>query len=177
MGSGSRAISVVFRLMQLVPAAVVAGTLGHYLHNIHEAGVGSNGRVVYAIAIAGISIFFALVLMPPLTYSFYAFPLDFAIFVCWMVAFGLLVNLVGSRGAIQLGLGPTRAGLGVDGIEYVQQNRLDILDVAAGEQLSHGPLSGGSSGFLVSDWKGSIVVVFDTRNGRRGLLPPGAPTE
>ncbi|KFY39730.1 hypothetical protein V495_05768 [Pseudogymnoascus sp. VKM F-4514 (FW-929)] len=98
MGSGSRVISVIFRLMQLVSAAVVAGTLGHYLHNIHEAGVGSNRRVVYAIAIAGISIFFALVLTPPLTYSFYAFPVDFAIFVCWMVAFGLLVNLVGSRG-------------------------------------------------------------------------------
>ncbi|KFZ02026.1 hypothetical protein V500_00476 [Pseudogymnoascus sp. VKM F-4518 (FW-2643)] len=96
MGSGSRVISVVFRLMQLVSAAVVAGTLGHYLYNIHEAGVGSNGRVV----------------------------------------------LLEAEGAIQLGLGPTRAGLGVGGIE-----------------------------------KGSIVVVFDTRNGRRGSLPPGAPTE
>ncbi|KFY76468.1 hypothetical protein V499_03890 [Pseudogymnoascus sp. VKM F-103] len=73
MGSASRVISVIFRLMQLVSGAVVAGTLGHYLNNIHEAGVGSNRRGVYAIAIAGISIFFALVLMPPLTYSFYAF--------------------------------------------------------------------------------------------------------
>lgn len=93
IGSGSRAVSVIFRVMQLVSGAVVAGTLGHYLHNIHEAGVGSNGRVVYSIAIAGISIFFAIVLMPPLAYSFYGFPLDFAIFVCWMVAFGLLVNV------------------------------------------------------------------------------------
>lgn len=56
------------------------------------------------------------------------------------------------EGAIQLGLGPAGAGLGVDGTDLVQQNRLDILDVAAGEQLSHGPLSGGSSGFLVSYW-------------------------
>lgn len=93
MGTGSKVISVLFRLMQLVSGAVVAGTLGNYLHNIHEAGVGSNRRVVYAISIAGISIFFALVLMAPLTYSFYAFPLDFALFVMWMVAFGLLVNV------------------------------------------------------------------------------------
>lgn len=97
MGSRSRVIPVFFRLMQLVSGAVVAGTLGHYLHNIHEAGVGSNGRVVYAIVIAGISVFFALVLMPPLTYSFYVFPLDFAIFVCWMVALGLLVRNIFGR--------------------------------------------------------------------------------
>ncbi|KFZ24074.1 hypothetical protein V502_01450 [Pseudogymnoascus sp. VKM F-4520 (FW-2644)] len=97
MGTASRAVSVIFRFMELVSAAVVAGILGNYLHNIHEAGVRNNSRVVYAISIAGIAIFFSLVLMPPLRYSFFAFPLDFAIFVCWMVAFGLLVNLVGGR--------------------------------------------------------------------------------
>lgn len=93
LGTGSQVTSVIFRFMQLVSASVVAGTMGHYLHNIHEAGVGRNNRVVYAVSIAGISIFFALVLIPPLTYSFYAFPLDFAMFVMWIVAFGLLVNV------------------------------------------------------------------------------------
>jgi len=98
MGTGSKVVSVIFRLIQLISASIVAGNLGYYLHRIHDAGVGNNSRVVYAISIAGISIFFSLVLMPPLTYSFYAFPLDFALFVCWMVAFGLLDNLAGSGG-------------------------------------------------------------------------------
>jgi len=51
------------------------------------------GRIVYAVTIAGISIFCSIVLLPPLRYTFYAFPLDLLLFVAWMVAFGLLVNL------------------------------------------------------------------------------------
>ena len=93
MGSASRTVSIIFRVTELVSAAIVAGILGNYLLNIHEAGFRNNNRIVYAISVAGIAIFFSLVLLPPLRYSFYAFPLDFAILVLWMVAFGLLVNV------------------------------------------------------------------------------------
>jgi hypothetical protein len=93
MGSASRFVSVVFRIMELISAAIVAGILGTFLHYISDAGVGQNGRIVYTIVIAGISIFFSLVLVPPLRYSFFAFPFDFAMFACWMVAFGLLINV------------------------------------------------------------------------------------
>ncbi|KFY39875.1 hypothetical protein V495_05718 [Pseudogymnoascus sp. VKM F-4514 (FW-929)] len=90
---GSRAASVFFRLMQLISAAVVAGLLGKFLHNLHEGGGVSSRRVVYAISIAGISIFFSLLFMLPLKYQFYAFPLDLIMFILWIVAFGLLANL------------------------------------------------------------------------------------
>ncbi|ELR03432.1 hypothetical protein VC83_07205 [Pseudogymnoascus destructans] len=95
--TGSRAASVVFRLMQLISAAIVAGLLGRYLHNVHEGGGFNNRRIIYAISIAGIAIFFSLLFMLPLKYQFYAFPFDFIMFILWMVAFGLLVNL-GSSG-------------------------------------------------------------------------------
>lgn len=98
MGTASRVVSVFFRIMELISATIVAGLLGTYLHYINDAHVGKNGRVIYSIVIAGISIFFSLVLTPPFRYSFYAFPFDFAMFVCWIVAFGLLVNLVGTGG-------------------------------------------------------------------------------
>jgi len=39
---------------------------------------------------AGISICAAIILMPPFKYSFWVFLLDFALFVYWMVLFGLL---------------------------------------------------------------------------------------
>ena len=93
IGTGSRVVSVLSRIMQIISAAVVAGVLGHYLHNIHDGGAGSNGRIVYAVVIAGISLLVALLLIVPMKFSFFGFPLDFLIFVCWMVAFGLLVNV------------------------------------------------------------------------------------
>jgi len=93
MGTASQALSVVFRVGELICAAIVAGILGRYLDIIDQANVGANGRIVYTVVIAGISIFFSLVLLPPLKYSFWACPFDFAMFVCWMVAFGLLINV------------------------------------------------------------------------------------
>ena len=93
MGIASQITSVVLRAIELISASIVAGIVGTYLHFLGDANVDANGRIVYTIAIAGISIFFSILFMPPLKYSFYGFPLDFALFVCWMVAFGLLVNV------------------------------------------------------------------------------------
>jgi len=96
MGTGSQVASVTLRLFELISGAVVAGLVGEYLHYVDNAHDSPNSRMVYAVAIAGISIVASMVLMPPLKYSFYFFALDFALFICWMVAFGLLVNLSGS---------------------------------------------------------------------------------
>jgi len=71
----------------------VLGILGRFFHVLHLGRGPSDGRLVYTEVIAGISIAFSILLFPPLTYSFYAFPLDLAIFICWMVAFGLLDNV------------------------------------------------------------------------------------
>lgn len=90
---GSRAVSVLFRIMQLISATIVAGLVGRYLHNLHEGGGNRSNRVVYTISIAGISIFFALLFMIPLKYQFYAFPLDLIMFILWMVSFGLLIGV------------------------------------------------------------------------------------
>jgi hypothetical protein len=93
MGIASQITSVVFRGMELISATIIAGLVGAYLHLVSEADAHASGRIVYTISIAGISIFFSLFFLPPLKYSFYGFPLDFALFICWMVAFGLLDNV------------------------------------------------------------------------------------
>jgi hypothetical protein len=93
MGTTSKAVSVILRVGELICAAIVVGILGRYLDLVYDANASPNGRIIYTIVIGGISIFFSLVLMPPLKYSFWAFGLDFALFICWMVAFGLLINV------------------------------------------------------------------------------------
>jgi len=96
MGLPSQIISVVCRVGELISASVVAGLVGEYLHYINDANAHAGSRFVYTVALAGISIFFSLVLMPPLKYSFWAFPLDLSLFIMWMVSFGLLEGLTGS---------------------------------------------------------------------------------
>lgn len=93
MGIASQITSVILRAIELISASIILGLVGTYLHYLGNAGADSNGRIVYTMAIAGISVFFSIVFMPPLKYSFYGFPIDFALFICWMVAFGLLDNV------------------------------------------------------------------------------------
>lgn len=93
MGTASKGASVFLRFVELVSAAVVAGLIGEYLHNIDNAHAHANSRIVYAITMAGISLVASIVLFPPLNYTFFFFPLDYALFVCWMVVFGLLANV------------------------------------------------------------------------------------
>ena len=90
MGAASKALSVILRIWELCCAAIVCGIVGQYLHYLDRANVSANSRIIYTEVIAGISILLSLILMPPLKYSFYCFIIDAGVFICWMVAFGLL---------------------------------------------------------------------------------------
>jgi len=93
MGTASKVTSVVFRLGAFISAAIVLGIVSRFLHLVGLNNGPNNGRVIYTEVLAAISVVFSLLLMPPFKYSFFAFPLDFIIFVMWMVSFGLLVNV------------------------------------------------------------------------------------
>jgi hypothetical protein len=88
----SRIVSVCLRIWELVCASVVVGLIGTYLSYLGNAHV-TSGRMDYVIATASLGIIGSLALSPPLRYSFYACPFDFAMFVMWMVAFGLMVDV------------------------------------------------------------------------------------
>jgi hypothetical protein len=103
MGTVSKVISVVFRFIELVCAVIVAALIGRYLTYVDDAHADSGSRIIYAIVLAGISILAALVLFVPWMGSFWAFPLDIILFIMWIVAFGLLVN-VSNTSAFQLRL-------------------------------------------------------------------------
>lgn len=93
MGVASKAISFASRFMALTSSVIVAGLLGRFMRHLHNLGFGGGSKVIYALTLAGISTFFALLLLAPLAFSFWAFPLDLAMFVMWIVAFALLTNV------------------------------------------------------------------------------------
>jgi ABC-type transport system involved in multi-copper enzyme maturation permease subunit len=92
MGATSKIVSFFLRIVELASAAIVAGLVGQYLHYLTMANSWASSRIIYTEVIAGISILFSILFMPPLKYSFYGFVVDFALFICWMVAFGSLAD-------------------------------------------------------------------------------------
>ncbi|PMD63214.1 uncharacterized protein K444DRAFT_661259 [Hyaloscypha bicolor E] len=97
MGTASKVVSVVFRIGELTCACIVLGILGRFLYLLDLGNGHADSKIIYAEVIAGISVAASIILLPPFLYSFWAFPLDCALFICWMVAFGLLDNLSGAH--------------------------------------------------------------------------------
>ncbi|QKX63554.1 uncharacterized protein TRUGW13939_10725 [Talaromyces rugulosus] len=91
----SRLFSVVLRIAELAFAAVVAGIIGHYLH-LQANGDGDpwKGREIYTEVIAALSLLLGLLWLIPTAHTFFIWPLDVVISLCWFAAFGLLVDAV-----------------------------------------------------------------------------------
>jgi len=98
MGTTSKVCSVILRVWELCCAAIVAGLVGRYMHLVYEANANPGSRIIYTIVIASISLFLSLVFMPPFKFTFYCFLIDFILWICWMVSFGLLQGLTGGAG-------------------------------------------------------------------------------
>ncbi|KAI9731214.1 MAG: hypothetical protein M1834_005407 [Cirrosporium novae-zelandiae] len=98
MGAGTKIASVVLRVFECACAIVVTAILGRYIYYVDLANAHAGSRVVYTLSIACISILFSILLGLFTKYSFWLFPVDFALFICWMTAFGLLRGLTGGHG-------------------------------------------------------------------------------
>lgn len=90
---GHEVFSPILRAGELISAAVVMGILAGYEHYINRADASNNGRIIYSLVIACITLLFSILLLTPFHSSFYFFVLDFIFFICWMVAFGLMANV------------------------------------------------------------------------------------
>lgn len=91
----TRLVALILRVAELVFAAIVAGLTGEYLHKTSGVSAWDNGRFIYSVVVAGLSILLALIWLIPFTSSFFHYPADFFISIMWWVVFGLLVNFVG----------------------------------------------------------------------------------
>ncbi|ORX94360.1 hypothetical protein BCR34DRAFT_225620 [Clohesyomyces aquaticus] len=93
MGTGSKVASVILRLGELCCAAIVTAILNRFFYLVNLGNGWYHGRLIYAEVIAILGIVVSIILLPPLKYSFYAWPIDVIVFVAWLVAFSLLANL------------------------------------------------------------------------------------
>lgn len=87
-------VSIIFRLAELIFAAIVAGVNGAYLHAVQNSDSWDQARFIYAEVVAGLAIFLALLWLFPFSGSFVHWPVDLIISICWFIAFGLIVNLL-----------------------------------------------------------------------------------
>ncbi|OAA60743.1 integral membrane protein [Cordyceps fumosorosea ARSEF 2679] len=90
-----RLVSLILRGAELVFAAIVAGVNGEYLHKTRGTG-GTQWRFIYTEVVAALGIFFALIWLIPFSSTFSHWPIDFLLSILFWIAFGVLVNLVGS---------------------------------------------------------------------------------
>jgi len=97
MGSVSKVLSVILRLGELVFGVIVLAVLGRFLYLVGEANAYADSRVIYTTVVSSIAIALSILLMPPFTYSFMAFPVDFILFALFLVAFCLLEALTGTN--------------------------------------------------------------------------------
>lgn len=89
---GHEIFSPILRVGELISAAIVVGILAGYEHYIDRANAPNNGRIVYSLVIASLTLLFSVILLIPFHASFYFFGMDFIFFITWMVAFGLMAN-------------------------------------------------------------------------------------
>ena len=89
MGTGSKVALVILRISEFICSVIVMSVIARFIHQINQAGADSNSRIIYTIVVACISTVYSLVFVAPLPYAFMAFPLDFVMFVLWLVVFCL----------------------------------------------------------------------------------------
>lgn len=93
MGTAHKVISACLRVFEFGCSVIILGILARFFYRLNRIDGPTDSRLVYAITIAAISVTAAIMLVPPVKYSFYCFPLDLALFVCWIVCFALLEDV------------------------------------------------------------------------------------
>ncbi len=93
MGHASRFCHIILRTCELISSVIVLGLVARFIHLVAMAGGDNDSRLIYTIVLASISTIYSIFFILPLMYAFLAFAADFALFVMWMVAFGLLVGV------------------------------------------------------------------------------------
>ncbi|WPH04954.1 Hypothetical protein R9X50_00785100 [Acrodontium crateriforme] len=82
-------IRLVLRFFQFVLGITVCGLYGVDLNNAHKAGVGADGKWVFAEVVGALSVFTVLIYGIPFVKSYWAFGWDWVLFILWTALFGL----------------------------------------------------------------------------------------
>ncbi|KAH7118200.1 hypothetical protein B0J13DRAFT_569752 [Dactylonectria estremocensis] len=96
-GTAHKIVSVILRIGEFCCAVIVLGLLSRFCYLISIAQESADGRIVYAMVVAGIGIIYSFFFCPPFKSLFLSFPFDFVLFVMWLVAYCLLQTRTGSH--------------------------------------------------------------------------------
>lgn len=84
---------IALRALQLLIALVITGIYGRDLHRASQAHEPADGRWVYAIVVAALTILTALLFVVPAVRSARLWPVDGLLFFLWMVLFAVFGRL------------------------------------------------------------------------------------
>jgi len=90
-------VSALLRCFEFACAIIVVVILGRFFYYLGDSNVHANGRLVYAMVVAGLSLIYSFFFCPPFNVLFMAFPFDFVLSVMWLIAFCLLITLSGTN--------------------------------------------------------------------------------
>ncbi|KAF4304219.1 hypothetical protein GTA08_BOTSDO08150 [Botryosphaeria dothidea] len=91
----SRLVSIFLRFGEFVSAAVCLGISAYFIHRYHDGERNlPNGRTIYTIVIAAVSLVTSLIWMIPFTGTFFHYPFDFILSLAWFASFGALVEYI-----------------------------------------------------------------------------------
>ncbi|KFA56381.1 hypothetical protein S40293_05064 [Stachybotrys chartarum IBT 40293] len=89
-GTTHKVISVLLRFGEFASSVIVLGLLSRISYRISDAHAHLDGRIVYTMVVAGMSIVYSVFFCPPFKSLFLSFPVDFILFVMWLIAYCLL---------------------------------------------------------------------------------------
>jgi hypothetical protein len=92
-GTVHKVFSACLRAFEFGCCIIILGILARFFYVLNRINGPTDSRLVYAISIAAISVVLTIILFPPVKYSFHFFPVDFALFICWIVCFALLEDV------------------------------------------------------------------------------------
>lgn len=90
---GTDILALVFRIGQFAFSTIVVGLTSSHLHSARTEPSWSKKRFIYTDVVAALGLFVSLFFMLPFTWNFIHWPIDFLMFVMYMIAFGLLVDV------------------------------------------------------------------------------------
>jgi hypothetical protein len=88
-GVAHKVISVILRLSEFSSALIVLGILSRFVYLLGIAQAHVDGRIIYGMVVASIGIMYSILFCPPFKNMFLGFPVDFVLFVMWLVAYCL----------------------------------------------------------------------------------------
>jgi len=95
MSAVARVFHVLLRIGECASSVIVLGLVCRLLYMVGQANASTDSRLIYTTVIASISTIFSILFVLPFLYAFLAFPMDFVMFITWLVAFCLMETLTG----------------------------------------------------------------------------------